>query len=227
MQNHNMSTEPYAEFEHAVVRVVNMATSQLISSNDDDLECVVEDLVLEFEDELGALAKNAWEVRAEIERLSGIEYATAFQALDSILGSATAVSRILPKGSLDLNGDGPPQAVQYSAILLLTRLISVGHEISALLRAGFPIGAISRWRTLYELDVISTVLARGNRGTAARFMNNRWIMVAKKPQDYFFDEDWRRAKPAIDKKAKAFRRRYGERATTQHMVGRQKSPDGN
>lgn len=48
-----------------------------------------------------------------------------------------------------------------------------------MLRAGFPVGAHARWRTLYEIDVIAHVLLKGNRCTATRFVNHRWIQLAR------------------------------------------------
>lgn len=39
-------------------------------------------------------------------------------------------------------------------------------------------GALGRWRTLHEVEVVTKVLSVGNRYTAGRYNNHRWITMA-------------------------------------------------
>lgn len=74
---------------------------------------------------------------------------------------------------------------KFEAIVgLHARAIRVSNEILALLREGFPDGALSRWRTLHELAVIATFLAGQDKEVAKRFIAHRGIVSCKALRQY-------------------------------------------
>ncbi|MFI7428215.1 DUF5677 domain-containing protein [Micromonospora sp. NPDC049836] len=205
-----MVADPYDGYFQALLDLTLSTEHDLTAADDEhDVFRQIEESVADFEDDLLALADRTWESRARFERNLGEKFFLAFRALDSILAITYAATRLLTTGRFQ-HSKRPPHAVQYAASALLSRAVSVGHEICAMLRAGFPGGAYARWRTLYELDVVAAVLRKGPRGTAARYIDHRWVLVAKKPREYFPDEDeWAQMQPKIEKMAARLIRRYG------------------
>lgn len=67
---------------------------------------------------------------------------------------------------------------------LHARGIRVANEILTLLREGFPDGALSRWRTLHELAVVSTFLTQNDAEIALRFLSYRGIEEYKALKQY-------------------------------------------
>lgn len=172
---------------------------------------IAEESVGRVEGDLFQLATNSWQVRRDAEDAIGQYDQPAFRALDSMIGFMYATTRFLQtdERAAELQ---PPAPIPYVASALNARACSVGHEICAMLRAGFPIGAHARWRTLHELDVVAHVLLEGNRGTAARFVNHRWIQYARdRKRDTHLGEDGQSSEAMRN----LYIRRYGaEFATT-------------
>ncbi len=50
------------------------------------------------------------------------------------------------------------------------RMLLVANEIDALLRTGFPDGALARWRTLHEISVVARFIAQSDQATAKRYL---------------------------------------------------------
>lgn len=71
-----------------------------------------------------------------------------------------------------------------STVALHARAVRVSNEILALLREGFPDGALSRWRTLHEIAVVATFLAQNDREVSKRFIAHRGIVSAKALKQY-------------------------------------------
>ena len=71
-----------------------------------------------------------------------------------------------------------------ATVALHARAVNVANEILALLREGFPDGALSRWRTLHEIAVAATFLAQNDREVSKRFIAHRGIMSAKALKQY-------------------------------------------
>ena len=83
-----------------------------------------------------------------------------------------------------------PRAVQEqnytfeATVALHARAVRVANEILALLREGFPDGALSRWRTLHEIAVVATFLAQNDPEVSKRFIAHRGIVSAKALKQY-------------------------------------------
>lgn len=50
------------------------------------------------------------------------------------------------------------------------RMLLVASEIDALLRTGFPDGALARWRTMHEITVVAMFIAQNDQDTAKRYL---------------------------------------------------------
>lgn len=78
-----------------------------------------------------------------------------------------------------------PQAVaeenyKFEAIVALhARSLRVANELLALLREGFPDGALSRWRTLHELAATATFLSQHDKEVSKRFIAHRHVVNYK------------------------------------------------
>jgi hypothetical protein len=67
---------------------------------------------------------------------------------------------------------------------LHARACQITAEIIVLIEHGFADGAMARWRTLHEISVIATVLAKGGDGLAERYTAHHKIESKKALEDY-------------------------------------------
>lgn len=164
--------------------------------------------VLAAETELDSFAHQVAQRRGDLERLHAESHAPAFAAIDLAVGVFEAALRRLQIGG-PLYGEVPHE-VRYAVAAIGVRVFSTAHEINAMLRAGFPIGARARWRTLYELSLVANTLAEGNRWTCSRYVNHRWILIAKDLRDDpAMAESWQAQAPEIDRMRKRLLQRFG------------------
>jgi hypothetical protein len=173
--------------------------------NRDRLDYLPEMAADRYEQGAAVLRPLTWTRRALVEAGFAAQCTRSYAVLDEMIGFAHAISQLLTTGFV-AEETSPPEIVKYVVSLLFARTISTAHEVCALLRAGFPIGASARWRTLYEISVISSVVQLGNRGTAARDVNHRWVLLAKQADDESFSEAFQEE---IRRKNSQFTRRYG------------------
>lgn len=64
------------------------------------------------------------------------------------------------------------------------KALRISNEIYALLREGFPDGALSRWRTLHELAVCAMFLKTHGAAVAERFILHREVDACRKMSRY-------------------------------------------
>lgn len=77
------------------------------------------------------------------------------------------------------------QDYKFEAVVMLhARGVRVANEILALLREGFPDGALSRWRTLHEIAVVTTFLNQNDMSISLRFLAHRGVMAYKALRQY-------------------------------------------
>ena len=198
--------EPFAGFDALLARALRDAErhrKRLELSPGD----AAEEAFGRFEKQADLLADATAEARAAAEATRFKAHLDTFRAVDTVIGVTWAALRWIETSGQD-SGD-LPRPVRYATAAIGTRAISTAHEIFALIRAGFGNGARARWRTLYEIDVVAAVLAMGNRGTAARYVNHRWIELASRPHDYVGPDQ-----PEFDRyarrQANLYLRRYGQ-----------------
>lgn len=64
------------------------------------------------------------------------------------------------------------------------RALHIANEILALLKAGYPDGAFSRWRSLHELAVISFFLNDNDCIVSKRYLEHETVTIYKDARDY-------------------------------------------
>lgn len=126
--------------------------------------------------------------RGEIERSIEAVWSIHFGWLDIATSWMHALSQGLAE---DERVAAVPDELALAHAEVSIRAVSVGHEILALLRAGYPRGAHARWRTLYELSVVSEVLLEGGRRAAARFLNHREVQIGRDAEYWLPNADSR------------------------------------
>lgn len=163
--------DPTKDFIAATSRCIKAA--QRVRLDGADVPGRIENVVYEREGELHEAAELMWRFRSSFETAFGERWSQAFRAVDVMLGfSASALTILIdPKLKLDDN-------ILRSNGLLLSRACVVGHEILALLRAGFTDGAYARWRTLYETAVFARVFFLGDANTAKRYVRHQIVRAA-------------------------------------------------
>jgi uncharacterized protein DUF5677 len=156
-------------------------------------------------DSIMAEADRTWVARHLCEQAIGVINEDEFRVLDAAIMLARACLKLLerrPDASV-------PGDVAYIVAEMGVRAQATCHEVSALLRAGFPNGARARWRTLYEVAVVSSVLMLGNRYTASRYKNHRWIMLARDREHHDEHIRWPGG-PSPEAMQRRLIRRYGD-----------------
>src|SRR5690606_38542599 len=69
---------------------------------------------------------------------------------------------------------------------------------------------LARWRLLYELAVVATVLELGNRYTCSRFLNHEYVRALRIPKSSLESDDDQKAREALDRIGRTYVRRYGK-----------------
>lgn len=91
----------------------------------------------------------------------------------------------------------------------------VAAEMICLIKGGFADAALTRWRTLYELNVVGTLIIREGSELALRYLAHADVQAAKdiEPDDLDGEEDLnevrRRADYAISQFGDELKRHYG------------------
>jgi len=74
---------------------------------------------------------------------------------------------------------------KYSALIKIhARALQISNEILVLLKAGYPDGANSRWRSLHELAVISFFLLDNSDDVSRRYLDHEIVRRFKEAGDY-------------------------------------------
>lgn len=79
-----------------------------------------------------------------------------------------------------LNGD----AIFEAIIPNHARAIQISREILTLMMAGFPDGALARWRTLHEIAVVSLFLSEHGQRIAERYILHDHVTAWKRAKSY-------------------------------------------
>lgn len=129
------------------------------------------------------------------------------------------------------NGHHRPQAVQkqdhvFEAMTYLhAKALLVTSEIICLLRGGFADGALTRWRTLYENNVIATLIRQEGQELALRYVAHSrvqaWLRVGAEPDNLSVED------AELQKQAEFAISTFGEEMKFRHgwaskLVGKKK-----
>lgn len=156
-----------------------------------EIEAIAEQLISSTVDRMLADYKMEWQTyRRRDERF----VATFRNNLEDRWGEALDGLRLLLDLSRDEGqkfhlrlGKTKAKSSPYSRIVLSklhARACQVTAEILALLEAGFANGALARWRTLHEIEVVATLISEADNATAERYLDYEFV-ESKKAMDQF------------------------------------------
>lgn len=123
------------------------------------------------------------QIRRRFEKRLWKRWRRAFDLMEAVivasqeLGEETGQSM----GDADL---GRQEVVVGVLREIHARACHVTYQVYALLRSGFPVGAEALLRTLHELDVVSSVIAKHGPDTAERYLAHSAIEDAKDAEQY-------------------------------------------
>lgn len=164
---------------------------------------VMDDTIQEFADELDrAVSRHL----VQLDQVSQLIERDAGSLVS--LPEAARVAHVALQHLFTADGEHLPVSVRYVLVGLSVRAVSTMNEMSVLLRSGYAMGARSRWRTLFEIAVVAKVLALGNRHTATRFQEHRWVMLARERQRTG-EREWI-GSPTPEDAVRRLRRRFGD-----------------
>ena len=103
-----------------------------------------------------------------------------------LFGGLILLCEIMAESSnYELNRKGRKIDVKYIALRKIHgRALKVSNEIFTLLKGGYPDGAHSLWRTLYELEIISHFLVNQDLDVSERYMAHTDMRRYKEAKDY-------------------------------------------
>lgn len=169
------------EFLKTIEREVEKALEKHPELTPDDLDKVTEetvqsslsDLFKTFPDALERSSKKTVQ-KGRLDQL-GFEkrcyrrWRGAFELYDIIVGVATEVGEKHAQEHFEEN-QAEPDYIFAALSFLHPRMLLVANEIGALLRTGFPDGALARWRTLHEISVVAMFISQSDQDTAKRYL---------------------------------------------------------
>lgn len=94
----------------------------------------------------------------------------------------------------ELNQEHRPEAAKSQnlkfemLIRLHGRAVQIGQEISVLMRAGFATAALARWRAMFEVWIVFSLLAEGDEELARRYAAHDAVEVMKGQKDH--ERNW-------------------------------------
>ena len=123
--------------------------------------------------------------RGDFERRLLDRWRPALDLFEMVLVACTEAGSDLHDS---LNAEGGPASDHPTKLHVLTllhaRACLVANEVFALLRTGFAVGALARWRTLHEIAVIAFLLGEQDEALANRFLLHRYVERWKEAQCY-------------------------------------------
>ncbi|MCV2880929.1 DUF5677 domain-containing protein [Actibacterium sp. XHP0104] len=161
------------EIEEALERHTELIPDDLDKVTEETIQSSLSELIDVFPD---ALERSSTKIvqRGRRDQL-GFEkrcyrrWRGAFELYDIILGVATEVGEKHAQEHFEESQVGPDYI--FGALTFLhPRMLLVASEIGALLRAGFPDGALARWRTLHEISVVAMFISQNDQDTAKRYL---------------------------------------------------------
>lgn len=99
-------------------------------------------------------------------------------------------------------------AVFEATISNHARAVQVSREILALMTAGFPDGALARWRTLHEIAVVSSFISHHGDEVATRYILHRRVVAHKNALNYMAHHQRANLNPIDTEKLVELREEY-------------------
>ncbi|WP_436932666.1 DUF5677 domain-containing protein [Halosimplex halobium] len=162
----------YLDVLHPVINHVSDKADSYGEITDEAEEEILDSGVDALLDELAKKHDVAvQEERQRRQRMESSIYSTWGHALDFldffIVLNQKARNHFETMADVDEKGEN----YQFDALMRLhVRALRVSREVVGLLRAGYPDGAMARWRTLYEIAAVATIIADKGEEAGERFL---------------------------------------------------------
>lgn len=169
------SDEDFAIIKDKVERVV------------DSIPSLVESVFTEISEIILSTLKENWQEECRLQKKDCDDFRTR---LEGRWGEAIGLLRMLLTICREIGGEAHSSNLlgqsQRSNLLirLHTRACQVTAEIISLLENGFADGAMARWRTLHEINVVMTLIKEHDEELAERYLAHRAI-EAKSSKDQY------------------------------------------
>lgn len=171
----------FGVIEEEILAIVEKALQEHPELNSDELEIATKEAIQSALSSLFELMPNALEdtstktIRTLRKQRLGFEkrcyrrWRRAFELYEIIRGVATEIGEKHAQEQFEASEDEHDYI--FGALSYLhPRMLLVAGEIDALLRTGFPDGALARWRTLHEISVVAMFIEQSDQATAKRYL---------------------------------------------------------
>jgi hypothetical protein len=161
------------------------------ANTEEIVQRVFGEILLQISDKLGAaLAKRSARMLREHRRLRrGFvrrnikRWRAGFDLLERLIvisqETGSAINNTLRPKAVEAND------AKFEALVVNhARGVQVAREILALMIAGFPDGAMGRWRTLHEIAVVAMFISQADRKTAERYILHDHVTSYRRAVNY-------------------------------------------
>ncbi len=152
---------------------------------------------------------------SEFEQKVRVEWVRPFGLLETLLLLAREAGNTWARALVALPED-QPDLDDWILLRLHGRICRTAAEIFALLRSGYPDGALARWRTMHELVVVARLIRKFGPAIAHRYVEHHAIQQYQTLRDYQkrapalgFDRIPSERMRALKEQVKQLERQYG------------------
>lgn len=146
------------------------------------LSASAQELLGELEENRADTFDEREESRSDFEDRLRRRWRVPFELLQQIVDVSEALGTDIYR---EISSEQEELPARLDALVgLHVRGCRLAREVQCLLRGGFPSGALSRWRTLYELSVVAAFLAKHGDAVAERYLLHSIYMTRKDVRQY-------------------------------------------
>lgn len=146
------------------------------------LSASAQELLAELEENRESTFDEREESRSDFEDRLRRRWRIPFELLQQIVDVSEALGTDIYR---EISSEQEELPATLDALVgLHVRGCRVAREVQCLLQGGFPSGALSRWRTLYELSVVAAFLAEHGDEVAERYLLHSIHMTRKDVRQY-------------------------------------------
>jgi hypothetical protein len=150
---------------------------------EDALKKVSDSLFLELEERAPAMLREHRTLRRGFVRRNCARWQRGFDLLERLIvisqETGSAINTALRPSAVDSR-----DAVFEAIIPNHARAVQISREILTLMMAGFPDGALGRWRTLHEIAVISLFISEHGQPVAERYVLQDQVTAWRRAKNY-------------------------------------------
>ncbi|WP_154667755.1 DUF5677 domain-containing protein [Leisingera caerulea] len=180
-------------FHQVVLEEVQKLEANGATNSDffDQIEATASKLIAEVSDSFSAnvfsktkdLQEEVTASRKDFQIRNELRWEASFRELDVLIHTCSELGSFA-KDYIWQESDNIGSSLCEAITTLHARSLRVSKEILALMRAGFPDGAMARWRTLHELATIGRFLTLAGNKIAERYIAAR-ICQSKRAADRY------------------------------------------